>query len=52
MELYETEEQQVEALQKWWKENATASLIGLGIAIATILGWNSWLDYKKEEAGK
>jgi predicted negative regulator of RcsB-dependent stress response len=52
MELYETEEQQVEALQKWWKENATASFIGLGIAIATILGWNAWLDYKKEEAGK
>ena len=52
MELYETEEQQVEALQKWWKENATASLIGLGIAIAAILGWNSWLDYKKEQTGK
>lgn len=52
MELYETEEQQVEALQKWWKENGTASLIGLGIAIAAILGWNSWLDYKKEQSGK
>lgn len=52
MESYETEEQQVEALKKWWKENATASLIGLGIAIATILGWNSWLDYKKEQMGK
>lgn len=52
MELYETEEQQVEALQKWWKENSTASLIGLGIGLAVILGWNYWLDYKKIEMGK
>ena len=52
MELYETEEQQVEALQKWWKENGTSAMIGLGIGIAAILGWNQWLDYKKEQMGK
>ncbi|MFI3180397.1 MAG: tetratricopeptide repeat protein [Methylococcales bacterium] len=52
MELYETEEQQVEALQKWWKENSTASLIGLGIGIAVILGWNQWQDHKKEQLSK
>ncbi len=52
MELYETEEQQVEALQKWWKENGTAATIGLGIGIAVILGWNYWLDYKKEQTAK
>ena len=52
MELYETEEQQVEALQKWWKENSTSAMIGLGIGIAAILGWNQWLDYKKEQTGK
>lgn len=52
MELYETEEQQVEALQKWWKENGTSAMIGLGIGVAAILGWNYWQDYKKEEMGK
>lgn len=52
MELYETEEQQVEALQKWWKENGTASMVGVGIAIAAILGWNYWQDYKKTQNGK
>lgn len=52
MELYETEEQQVEALQKWWKENGTASLTGLGMGLVAILGWNYWLDYKKVEVGK
>jgi predicted negative regulator of RcsB-dependent stress response len=52
MELYETEEQQVEALQKWWKENSTSALIGLGIGISAILGWNYWQDYQKEQMGK
>jgi predicted negative regulator of RcsB-dependent stress response len=52
MELYETEEQQVEALQKWWKENGTSAMVGLGIGIAAILGWNYWQDYKKEEMSK
>jgi predicted negative regulator of RcsB-dependent stress response len=52
MELYETEEQQVEALQKWWKENGTASLTGIGIGIVCILGWNYWLDYKKDQTSK
>lgn len=52
MELYETEEQQVEALQKWWKENATSAMVGLGIGIVAILGWNYWQDYKKEQTGK
>jgi len=52
MELYETEEQQVEALQKWWKENATSAMVGLGIGIAAILGWNYWQDYQKEQMGK
>lgn len=52
MELYETEEQQVEALQKWWKENATSAMVGLGIGIAAILGWNYWQEQKKEQMGK
>ena len=52
MELYETEEQQVEALKKWWKENGTAALTGLGVGLLCILGWNYWLDYKKTQTSK
>lgn len=52
MEIYETEEQRVEALQKWWKENATSTMVGLGIGIAAILGWNYWQDHQKEQMGK
>jgi len=50
VEIYETEEEQVAALKGWWKENGQATLIGLGLGIAVILGWNYWQDYRREQA--
>lgn len=50
MEIYDSEEEQVEALKRWWKENATATIVGLAMGIVSILGWNYWQDYKKERA--
>lgn len=50
MEIYETEEEQVAALKAWWKENGQATLIGLGIGIAVIMGWNAWQDYQRGQA--
>jgi predicted negative regulator of RcsB-dependent stress response len=44
------EEQQVEALKRWWKENSTSSIIGISIGIVIIFGWNYWQDYKKNQA--
>ncbi|MFT5541432.1 MAG: putative negative regulator of RcsB-dependent stress response [Glaciecola sp.] len=39
MERYETEEQQVEAIKGFWKENGTAILVGIGIGLAGLFGW-------------
>ena len=50
MEIYETEEAQVEALKRWWKENGQATLIGLFLGVAIILGWNFWQEHKKTQA--
>lgn len=50
MELYETEEEQVEALKKWWKENGTATIVGAVMGIIIILGWNYWQEHKKGQA--
>jgi len=50
--IYETEEQQLEALKSWWKENGTSTLVGLTIGIAVILGWNYRQDYKKDQANQ
>jgi len=49
VEIYDTEEEQVEALQRWWKENSTATIVGLVIGIVIILGWNFWLSHKKDQ---
>ena len=49
MEIYDTEEEQVEALQRWWKENSTATIVGLVMGIVIILGWNYWLNHKKDQ---
>jgi len=46
MEVYETEEQQVEAVKKWWKENGTSLIIGAVIGLSAIGGWKY---YQSEE---
>ena len=48
--MYETEEQQLEALKKWWQANGTSSIVGLIVGIAVILGFNYWQEYKKTQA--
>ncbi|MCF7965674.1 MAG: tetratricopeptide repeat protein [Methylobacter tundripaludum] len=52
MEIYDTEEEQVEALKRWWKENSTSTIVGLVMGIIIILGWNYWQDHKKERAAQ
>jgi predicted negative regulator of RcsB-dependent stress response len=52
VEIYETEEEQVEALKRWWKENSTATLVGLGMGLVIIMGWNYWQTHKKEQASQ
>ncbi len=52
MEIYDTEEEQVEALKRWWKENSTSTIVGLVMGIVIILGWNYWQDHKKEQAAQ
>lgn len=49
MEIYDTEEEQVEALKRWWKENGQAMIVGLALGIVAIFAWSYWQDYKKEQ---
>jgi len=50
VEIYETEEEQLDAVKRWWKENGQSTIIGLVLGIAVILGWNFWQDHKKAQA--
>lgn len=37
-----TEEEQLEALKRWWKENGTSLMIGVLLAVGGYFGWNTW----------
>jgi len=41
-----TEEQQIEALKKWWKEYGLSIVIGVVLAIIVIFGWRFYQRYK------
>lgn len=45
MEGYQSEEQQVEAIKQWWRENGRAIVAGVAIGVALILGWQAWQQY-------
>jgi predicted negative regulator of RcsB-dependent stress response len=49
MERYETEEQQVEAIKGFWKENGTAIIVGVGIGLAGLFGWQQYNDMVIED---
>ncbi|MFW1710502.1 YfgM family protein [Vibrio parahaemolyticus] len=44
MELYDTEEQQVEAIKDWWKENGKAVIIGAVVGLGALFGWRYYQD--------
>jgi predicted negative regulator of RcsB-dependent stress response len=52
VELYETEEQRLEAAKSWWKENSTSVIVGVSLGIAIIFGWNYYQNYKKDQANQ
>ncbi len=50
MVTYDTEEEQIDAVKKWWKENGRSVIAGLVIGISAVLGWNGWQSYKTGQA--
>ena len=52
MDEFESEDQQVEAIKKWWKENGASLILGLGIGIAALLGWREYLAYKTDHSAE
>lgn len=55
MEIYSTEEQQVDAIKQFWKDYGTSILIGAVVGLGGLYGWNYYSDMKvakAEEASK
>ncbi|WP_374088687.1 YfgM family protein [Methylomicrobium lacus] len=52
MAIYDSEEEQLEALKAWWKENGTSTIVGVVVGIALISGWNFWRAHQQEKAAQ
>lgn len=46
MEVYTTEEQQVEAIKKFWKDNGTAIILGAVIGLGGLWGWRYYNEQR------
>lgn len=49
-EVYETEEEQIDAIKRWWKENGKAIILGFVLGIGGIGGFRYWQSNVEEQA--
>ncbi len=47
---YETDEEKVETLKRWWKENGLSVVAGAALGIAGIYGWRLWINHQETTA--
>jgi len=47
---YETDEETLEALKSWWKENGKSVIGGLVIGVTSIVGFKQWGSYQEQQA--
>ena len=50
MDIYKTEEEQVEAIKQWWKDNSVSLIAGVAIGVAVLAGYSYWDGNKKNQA--
>jgi len=52
VEIYETEEEQVAAIKRWWKENAVSTIVGIVVGVVVIVGWDFWGTHNRDKANQ
>lgn len=52
MDSYRTEEEQVEALKRWWKENGRSTVLGVVLALGLGFGWQAWQSSREAAAAQ
>lgn len=50
MDVFTTEEQQLETIKKWWRSNGSSVLIGAALGIAAIAGWKYFQQHQLNTA--
>lgn len=49
MASYHSDEEQVEALKRWWNENGRSVVAGVVIGLGALLGWRGWVTYQDSQ---
>jgi predicted negative regulator of RcsB-dependent stress response len=52
VETYRTEEEQIEAIKRWWQENGKSTVFGIALALAIVFGWKGWQGHQQDQAGE
>lgn len=50
MALYESEQEQIDAIKNWWQENGSSLLTGVILGLALLFGWRGWQAYTHAQA--
>ena len=48
MDTYRTEEEQVEAIRRWWGENGRSTILAIVVAASAGFGWQAWKGYDQQ----
>ncbi len=44
MDVYRTEDQQLDALKGWWKKNGTSIIVAIALGLAIVVGGRTWIS--------
>lgn len=47
MEIYQTDDEQVDAIKAWWDKNGKSTIVGVVIVLASVFGWNKWNEHQQ-----
>lgn len=50
MSAHLTEEEQLEALKRWWNENGKSTVMGVALVVAGYFGWQGWQGNQQHQA--
>lgn len=50
MDVYTAEDQQIEKIKKWWRENGLSVVLGLTLGISGMFGWHYWQAERVERS--
>jgi predicted negative regulator of RcsB-dependent stress response len=50
VEGYSSEQEQIEAIKKWWKQNGKLVILGVVLGLGILFGTRAWFDYKNSIA--